>query len=124
MLIMDKVIYNNYNKTNPRSSNFKDAFLKGLTRKGVKKALCNINSLRDKYNTFEDGFMNDVLYYLFLALNVCDFTDIQKERLDMWLDGYTESDIAAKYNVSRWVVSKSLNASCDKIISFLRDEVS
>lgn len=122
-MIIDKVLYNEFNKTNPKVGDFRDTFIRGLNRKSVKKALCNINSLKDKYNIYDEGLMNDTLYYLFLAIESCDFTDIQKERLDMWVDGYTESDIASKYGVSRWVVSKSINASCDKVISFLRNEV-
>lgn len=120
---MDRVFYRDYVKSKSESYDFKDAFIKNITRKKVKRALSNINALKDKFDVYGYGLLNDVLFYLFLAISNCDFTDIQKERLDMWLDGYTEQDIANKYGVSRWVVSKSINASCDKIIKFLKEEV-
>lgn len=123
MLIMDKVFYNEYVKNNRESYDFRKSFISDLNGKKIKKALRNINALQDKYNIYECGFMNDVLFYLFLALNECDFTDIQKERLSMWIDGYTEQDIADRYNVSRWVVSKSINAACNKVVAFLVEEV-
>ena len=45
------------------------------------------------------------------------FTDVQARRLQMWFDGFNESEIAASEGVSRWVVSKSLHLACDKILN-------
>lgn len=122
-MIMDKVFYKDYVKSRSESCDFKNIFMRNITRKKVKRALSNLNSVKEKNNIYECGFLNDILFYLFLAIAECDFTDIQRERLYMWIDGYTEQDIANKHGVSRWVVSKSLNASCDKIIAFLESEV-
>lgn len=122
-MIIDKIMYNDISKSTKTRFTLNNDFKNNITKRKIKKALSNINSLMEKHSIYEEGVLNDLLYYLALAIVNCDFTDIQKERLEMWFDGYTESDIAKKYNINRWVVSKSINSACEKIVCYLRDEV-
>jgi hypothetical protein len=104
---------------NNRSSSQTYVSYKSLDAKMIKRALSNINSLKDKYNIYHSGVINDILFSLFDAIDNCELTYVQKERLDMWINGYTETEIANRYGVSRWVISKSLIASCNKIMKYL-----
>lgn len=104
---------------NNRKSSQTCVSYKNLDAKMIKRALSNIKSLNTRHNIYYDGTISDILFFIYEAIEKCGLTVIQKERLDMWIDGYTESEIANKYGVSRWVISKSLIASCNKIIKYL-----
>lgn len=122
-LFLDRVMYNNAVSANPKCPSLQGVFAKGISKKNVKRVLSNINSLKDKYNMYEDGLLNDVIYYFLLAIEECGLTDVQKERLELWIDGYTEEEIAAKCGVARGVVHRNLDASCDKIMKYLKGKV-
>lgn len=121
-MILDRIFYNEFMRNNHKSSNTYISY-KNLDTKMVKRALSNINSLSEKYNIYYCGVISDILFCIYEAIDNCGLTNIQRERLNMWIDGYTENEIANKYGVSRWVVSKSLIVSCNKIVKYLRKEV-
>lgn len=119
-LLMDKVIYKHAmgNKFD-NSLHFAEVY-KNLDGKILKKILCNFNYLRYKYNMYDDGIINNIIFDINEAISKSDLSDIQKHRLTMWMDGYTEQDIADTCGVSRWVVSKSIVASCERIAKILK----
>ena len=134
-MIMDRIFYNDYinkivlvNESNIDYSR--------LTNKDLKKILSYYTTLSSKYTRFDSGiisefeFLGDAvleiiisefLYDVTEAIGKCNLTTIQSRRLSSWLLGYTESEIAEMEGVSRWVVSKSINASTKKILSILKN---
>ena len=119
-MLVDKVYYNNTlgNKVN-NSVRFAEIY-RSLDGKSIKKILCNFEYLKYRYNMYEDGIINNIVFDINEAIDKCGLSDIQKQRLDMWMNGYTEQDIGDECNVSRWVVSKSIVASCEKISRYLK----
>lgn len=118
-MIMDRIFYNDYinkivliNESNIDYSR--------LTQKDLKRILSYYTTLSTKYNQFDRGIISEFLYDVTEAMSKCDFTNIQKRRLNNWLLGYTENEIAEMEGVSRWVVSKSINASSQKMLSILK----
>lgn len=118
-LFLDRVMYNSKIASNPKASDLKKVFNDNINKITVKRMLNNINSLKDKYNIYEDGVINDVIYYLLLAIENCELTEIQRQRLELWLDGYTEEEIGNICGVSRRVAHKTIEAACEKIIRYL-----
>lgn len=119
-MIMDRIFYNDYinkivlvNESNIDYSR--------LTNKDLKKILSYYNTLSAKYTRFDSGIISEFLYDVTEAIGKCNLTTIQSRRLSSWLLGYTESEIAEMEGVSRWVVSKSINASSQKILSILKN---
>ena len=121
-MIVDKICYKNYinDKLNPRLANSID--YTNLNVKTLKRILSEFYNLASKYDIYGESLMSEFVYDLTCAIYKCDFTDIQFKRLKLWMYGYNEREIAEKENVSRWVVSKSIRSSCEKIIQCLRKE--
>lgn len=119
-MIMDRIFYNDYiNKivlVNESSIDYSR-----LTNKDLKRILSYYTTLSTKYTRFDSGIISEFLYDVTEAIGKCDLTNIQSRRLSNWLLGYTESEIAEMEGVSRWVVSKSINASSQKILSILKN---
>lgn len=117
---MDKVIYKHAmsNKLD-NSVRFAEIY-RGFDGKILKKILCNFDYLKYKYNMYDDGIINNIVFDINEAISKSELSDIQKHRLEMWMNGYTEQDIADTCGVSRWVVSKSIVASCEKIARRLK----
>ena len=118
---MDKIFYNKIEKEKIESS-LEDMTYKNLDCKTLKKVLNDYFTLIEKYNIYENGTINNFLFSVDMAMSKCEFTQIQIQRLFLWFNGYTESEIAETENVSRWVVSKSITAACNKILNFLVTE--
>ena len=117
---MDKVYYNHeMSKKFSNSVRFADIY-RTLDGKSIKRILCNFDYMKYKYNMYEDGIINNIVFDINEAIEKCGLSDVQRERLEMWMNGYTEQDIGDKYGVSRWVVSKSIVASCEKISRYLK----
>ena len=117
-MILDKIFYNKIQNDKIKSS-LGDMTYKKLDCKTLKKVLNSYSTLILKYNMYEDGTINNFLFSVDMALNNCEFTQVQLARLHMWFDGYTENEIAEVENVTRWVVSKSITAGCNKILIYL-----
>ena len=120
-MILDKIYY----KFLTGSSSVYDLnFVIDYTKiniKTLKKILNSFSYLIDKYGIYDTSVMCQFLYDVNVAIENTQFTDVQAERMVMWFDGYNESEIAEKYNITRQVVSKSIHAACSKIYTFLVD---
>lgn len=117
---MDKVFYNEVMRNKIDNSIRFSEIYNSLDCKTLKKFLNNFTSLKCKYNIYEEGIINNIIFDINEAIEKCDLSDTQKTRLELWMDGYTENDIANFFGVSRWVVSKSIVVACDKILRYLK----
>lgn len=118
-MIMDKIYYKLYWSDN------KDIYqlnYSNLDTKTLKKVLNDYDMLCDKHNVYDGDIISIFLYDVGVAIDSCEFTDIQGRRLKLWFHGYNEIYIAENEGVSRWVVSKSLHAACNKILSELKGD--
>lgn len=120
-VIIDRIYYNIYiNGINGLS--YDDYDYDKLDIKSFKKVLGYYNTLLSKYNMYDSNIISNFLYDVNSSLMKCDFTDVQKRRLEKWFDGLTEGEIAESEGVSRWVVSKSIHAGCNKLLLILREK--
>lgn len=119
-MIMDKIYYRLYWSDSVNGVYQLD--YTNLDTKTLKKILNDYDMLCGKYNVYDGDFMSIFLYDVGVALSSCEFTDIQVRRLNKWFCGYNEVAIAEDEGVSRWVVSKSLHAACDKILNELKGD--
>lgn len=118
-MIIDRIYYNAY-MNDIHSIMVGDIDYSGVDSKTLKKILGYYNTLLSKYSIYESNTISNFLYDIYTSLPQCDFTEVQQRRLSKWLDGFSENEIAESEGVSRWVVSKSIHASCDKILLVLR----
>lgn len=118
---MDKIFYNKIENDKIESS-LEDMTYKNLDCKTLKKVLNDYFTLLEKYNIYENGTINNFLFSVDMAISKCEFTQTQIQRMFLWFNSYTESEIAQIENVSRWVVSKSITAACNKILDYLVNE--
>ena len=117
---MDKIIYNQMmNNKIDNSVRFAEIY-RQLDYKTLKKILCNFDYLKYKYNMYGDGIINNIVFDINEAINKCGLSEVQRHRLEMWMNGYTEQEIGDSCNVSRWVASKSIIAACKKIVKYLK----
>ena len=77
-----------------------------------------IRSLDNKYSD-----VSTLLFCIKEVIDKCKFTKKQRDRLDMWMRGYTEKEIADYYNISEVTVHNSLVVSCGKIAKKLKGEM-
>ena len=119
-MLLDKVYFDLITKDRVDNSIRFAEIYKTLDAKTLKKILCNFKYLKEKYNMYDDGIINNIVFDINEAIEKCELSDVQSERLSMWMDGYTEQEIGDYYGVSRWVVSKSIVAASNKIGSYLR----
>lgn len=118
-MIMDRLYYKLYWSDNNRGIYQLD--YSKLDVKTLKKVLNDYDMLCDKYNVYDGNIMSIFLYDVGIAIDMCEFTDVQSRRLSKWFQGYTENAIAEGENVSRWVISKSIHAACNKILAQLKE---
>ena len=119
-MLLDKVYFDLITKDRVDNSIRFAEIYKTLDAKTLKKILCNFKYLKEKYNLYDYGIINNIVFDINEAIEKCELSDVQSERLSMWMDGYTEQEIGDYYGVSRWVVSKSIVAASNKIGSYLR----
>ena len=89
--------------------------------------------LKAALNYYEDMFakglsdlysdMSVLLLCINRVISKCSFTKKQEERLRMWMQGYTEKEIANYYDVSEVTIHNSLVVSCKKIAEKLKGEL-
>lgn len=116
---MDKVYYNVIMSNVVGYGDETSIDYSNFNTKMLKKILGDYTMLISKYDVYSRGIMNQFLFDVSIVLPQVGFTDVQARRLQMWFDGFNESEIAASEGVSRWVVSKSLHLACDKILNEL-----
>lgn len=121
-MTMDKIFYEKIMNDTVVGGFKEQTVYESLTPKVLKKILRDYLRLLNKYDIYQKGVINDFLYDLTNAMENADLTPIQKTRLDLWLYGYTEQEIATKDNVVRQVVGKSMNGICNKILKEMRGD--
>lgn len=118
-MIMDRLYYNDYiNSTNAMICC--DFDYNGMSSKELKRILSYYETLISKHSLYANNIISHFLYDINMAINQSNLTETQSNRLNLWLCGYSESEIACMEGVSRWVVSKSLHAACNKILDKLK----
>lgn len=118
-MIIDRLYYNEYiNSVN--GLNYHEFDYNKITSKELKRILSYYNTLVSKHSLYENNIIGNFLYDIDTAINKSELTETQANRLNLWFLGYSESEIADREGVSRWVVSKSLHAACNKILDKLR----
>ena len=116
LLIFDKITYEQLNSTY-RVTNYDDKEV-NVDVKEFKKLLNDYHDMvqRTPYN--DDG-----VYFLLNCIREsikgCAFNKMQLEKLNMWFDGYTEKEIADKYEVSTVAIHYFLVRACKRIASQL-----
>lgn len=118
---MDKLYYNAYLDKNRYKDIDKIDYSK-FDSKFLKKMLNDYDELKGVVNVYDNGLLEHFIYDVSEAIDKCDFTDVQVRRLVRWFHGYNENDIAKEEGVSRWVVSKSIHAGCEKILTILKSQ--
>lgn len=118
-MIIDRIYYNIY-LNDAHSITSGDIDYSNLDSKSLKRILGYYNTLLSKYSIYESNVISNFLYDVHYSLAKCDLTDVQLRRMSKWFDGFSESEIAESEGVSRWVVSKSIHAGCDKLLLILR----
>lgn len=118
-MIMDKLFYNEY-KRKMFTDDHEFLDYKKLDVKNLKKFLGYFDTMIAKYNIYESNVMSNILYDMTCAMAICEFTNVQARRMSLWLRGYSEHEIAEMEGVTRWVISKSIKASCSKVLSILQ----
>ena len=121
-MLIDKVFYNQIMGDKIDNSIRFAEIYKKLDVKSLKKILSNFDYLKYKYNMYDDGMINNIVFDISEAIEKCGLSEIQKDRLSMWMNGYNEQEIADKCGVSRWVVSKSIVATSTKVLNYLRGD--
>lgn len=115
-MIIDRIFYTDY-----MNSKFDHRLSKGvdytkLEPKALKKILSEFYNLSAKYGIYNENLISTFIYDLTIALSECDFTEAQFKRMDLWMQGYNEREIAEKEGITRWVASKSIRACCEKLV--------
>lgn len=119
-MVIDKITYNN---TTDLYYNISSVDNVNIDAMKLKAALNYYNDMIVKYL---DDIYDDVSILLLCitrVINKCSFTRKQEERLRMWMQGYTEKEIANYYNISEVTVHNSLVVSCKKIAEKLKGEL-
>lgn len=119
-MIMDRLFYNEY-KRKTFADDHESLDYKNLDVKNLKKFLRYYEIMMEKYNIYESNVMSNILYDITCAIAISKFTSVQVRRLSLWLKGYSEHEIAEMEGVTRWVISKSIKAACNKILSILQE---
>ena len=97
-----------------------------LKKKNVKAF--DIKDFKKLLNDYHDmvqrtPYSDDGVYFLLScirdSIRKCEFNKLQIEKLNMWFDGYTEKEIADKYEVSTVAIHYFLVRACKRIANQL-----
>ena len=119
-LFVDKITYNNttdlcYTIPNVNRTNIDVMKLKAALSYYDDMIIKNLDDTNDDISV--------LLLCIDKVIKKCKFTNKQKNRLRMWMKGYTEKEIADYYNVSEVTIHNSLVVSCKKIAEKLKGEL-
>lgn len=70
--------------------------------------------------TFSNYKLLDIILDLDFAIENCGMLAAEYERLDYWMMGYTECEIADLLNLSQNTIHKSIISACEKISKLLK----
>lgn len=126
-LIIDKIMYqctlcNNdkheyYSQLAKNSDKLDYKKLKTVLNDYYDILIKNMNSANKNHE------LSVLLDCILISINDANLTDIQYERLHLWMMGMSEVEIADKFNVSSVTVHKSLMNSCKKISKKIKENV-
>lgn len=112
LLIFDKITYEKLN--NDYSMVNFDGKKVDIDEKEFKKLLNDYHDM-----VYRTPYSDDGVYFLLISINEsireCEFNGMQLEKLNMWFDGYTEKEIADKYEVSTVAIHYFLVRACKRI---------
>lgn len=119
-MVIDKITYNNttdlcYTISNVNKTNIDVMKLKAALSYYDDMIVKNLDDINDDVSV--------LLLCIDKVIKKCKFTNKQKNRLRMWMKGYTEKEIADHYNVSEVTIHNSLVVSCKKIAEKLKGEL-
>lgn len=81
----------------------------------IKKFLNNYSGLK-RYSNSESSFdLVDIFIDINIAIKRCNFNSTQMSRLELWKQGYTETEIANIFKVNNVVIHNFINKACCKI---------
>ena len=86
-----------------------------FTPTSFKKVMFDFKRIEFNHSPYMSGVLNDFVFDVTTAMDNAFMTEVQTKRLQMYMYGYTEKEIAEQEGVSRWVVSKSINVACAKL---------
>lgn len=115
-MIVDRIFYMDYLNGKFDHHLSSEVDYAKLETKTLKRILSEFYNLSAKYKIYNEDLVSIFVHDLSDAISECDFTEAQRQRLELWMQGFNEREIAEKENVNRWVVSKSIRACCEKII--------
>ena len=111
-LIVDKITYKKLNS---------NCTMVNLAGKTVDIDVMEFKRLMNDYHDMvcRTPYSDDGVYFLLSciqeSIDLCKFDNIQLDKLSMWFDGYTEREIAIKYDVSVVAIHYFLVRCCKKI---------
>ena len=88
--------------------------------KKLKRALNYCCDLRSKLSNDKFSDLYSLIECIDIAVEKSDLTEKQKERLVLWMNGYTEKEIAHKLNLSQVSVHNSLVQSVNLVAKTLK----
>ena len=116
-LITDKITYDNMALQSTVRINNEDI---NIDVKKLKRALNYYRDLRSKLSNDKFSDMYSFIECIYIAVEKSDLTEKQKERLELWMNGYTEKEIAYKLNLSQVSVHNSLVQSVNLVAKTLK----
>ena len=116
-LITDKITYDNMSLQSTVRINNEDI---NIDVKKLKRALNYYRDLRSKLSNDKFSDMYSFIECIDIAVGKSNLTEKQKERLVLWMNGYTEKEIAYKLNLSQVSVHNSLVQSVNLVAKTLK----
>ena len=116
-LITDKITYDNMTLQSTVRINNEDI---NIDVKKLKRALNYCCDLRSKLSNDKFSDLYSLIECIDIAVEKSDLTEKQKERLVLWMNGYTEKEIAYKLNLSQVSVHNSLVQSVNLVAKTLK----
>lgn len=116
-LITDKITYDNMALQSTVRINNEDI---NIDVKKLKRALNYYRDLRSKLSDDKFSDMYAFMNCIDIAVDKSGLTEKQRERLALWMDGYTEKEIAHKLNLSQVSVHNSLVQSVKLVAKTLK----
>lgn len=105
------------NKRAPRSQKYQDIFLEIVFSNEMMSSFSNEESVYNRLNPFnydeEVLELEDQLKVEFWRVVGSLLTKRQKQVIQLYVDGYTQMEIAKKLNVNQSSITKSLNGNVD-----------
>lgn len=117
ILITDKITYDNMTLQSTVRINNEDI---NIDVKKLKRALNYCCDLRSKLSNDKFSDLYSLIECIDIAVEKSDLTEKQKERLVLWMNGYTEKEIAHKLNLSQVSVHNSLVQSVNLVAKTLK----